>query len=130
MPLEYANNTTIEKSYTSDQLDKIKNGIPKFDKKTYTYMMIDKNQKTHKVDNVERILGLGFNRFKGWKCEAGYRSIIIHEPTGLIKRHYLCHDDPIGHIERGFLLYREPRECITEICGSSADCKIPKYKEL
>jgi len=130
MEVEYKDNTTIEKPYMDDELDKIKNGLPKFDEKKYSFMMIDKQRKVHMVDNVERIVGLGFNRFKGWTCEAGYRSIVIHEPSGLIKRHYLCHDEPIGHIERGFMLYKEPRKCITEICGSCADCKIPKYREL
>jgi len=41
----------------------------------------------------------------------------------------MCRDERLGHIETGFKLYDEPRPCITEICGSCADCKIPKYKE-
>ena len=128
--VEYKNGTMIEKKYTQAQLDKIKNGFPRSLESEYTFEMVDQNDVIHRVDNVERILGLGFTRFKNWYCEAGYRSIVIHEPSGLIKRHYLCHDEPLGHIEKGFKLYDKPKKCITNICGSSADCKIPKYKEL
>jgi len=126
--VEYRNNTTIEKPYTEDQLDKIKNGFPRITETNYTFEMIDQNNKVYEVDNIERVIGLGFNRFKGWECDTGYRSIIIHEPSGLVKRHYLCNDEPLGHIEKGFELYDSPKECITEICGSCADCKIPKYR--
>lgn len=128
--IEYANDTTIMKPYTKDQLDLIKNGLTETNEENYMYRMYDKDGVEYKVDNFERLLGLDFTRFKDWYCEAGYRSIIIHEPSGLIKRHYLCHDEPLGHIETGFNLYPTPKKCSTEICGSSADCKIPKYKEL
>ena len=128
--VEYKDGTTTEKEYTPEQLNKIKNGFPRTLQNEYTFEMIDEHDVIHRVDNVERVVGLGFNRFKGWYCEAGYRSIVIHEPSGLIKRHYLCHDKPLGHIEKGFTLYDQPKKCITDICGSCADCKIPKYKEL
>ena len=91
--------------------------------------MIDKNNKAYYIDNLERLLGLNFNRYRDWICEAGYRSIIITEPSGDIKRHFMCKDKPLGNITSGFKLYKKPMKCITEICGSSADCKIPKYKE-
>jgi MoaA/NifB/PqqE/SkfB family radical SAM enzyme len=127
--IEYIDGKTIEKPYTKDQIDFIKNGLKEKSDENYMYRLIDKNGIIHKVDNVERLIGLNFNRFKDWYCEAGYRSIIIHEPSGLVKRHYLCHDEPLGHIEKGFKLHDIPKKCITEICGSSADCKIPKFKE-
>jgi len=126
--IDYINNETIERKYTDKQLDKIKNGFPKLGKKHYTFEMVDNDGKRFYVDNLERVLALNFNRFEGWICEAGYRSIIISEPQGLIRRHYLCKDEPLGHIETGFKLYDKPRKCITKICGSSANCKIPKYK--
>jgi MoaA/NifB/PqqE/SkfB family radical SAM enzyme len=128
--IEYAKNTTIVKEYTDEKLEMIKNGLAEKTDTNYVFRLYDKDNKEYKVDNVERVIGLGFNRFKDWYCEAGYRSIIIHEPTGLIKRHYLCHDEPLGHIETGFDLYSTPKKCVTDICGSSADCKIPKYKEM
>ena len=128
--VDYSNNTTTLQEYTNYQMEKIKNGLPRATKNYYTYEMIDSDGNSYSVDNAERVIGLEYNRFEGWFCEAGYRSIIIHEPTGLIKRHYLCNDQPIGHIETGFKLYETPKICTTEICGSSADCKIPKYKEI
>lgn len=126
--IDYINNETIERTYTNQQLDKLKNGFPRLKKINYPFEMEDKDGKKYYVDNVERVLALNFNRFEGWICEAGYRGIVISEPQGSIRRHYLCKDKPLGHIERGFKLYDKPRECITKICGSSANCKIPKFK--
>ena len=37
-------------------------------------------------------------------------------------------DDPLGTIEDGFTLFKEPKVCITPTCVSSADSKIPKEK--
>lgn len=86
-----------------------------------------KNNKWY-LDQAERLNSFGFNRFQGWECSAGYRSIIIREPDGTIKRSYSCHDEPLGHIETGFQLFREPKLCTTPTCVSSADSKIPKRK--
>jgi MoaA/NifB/PqqE/SkfB family radical SAM enzyme len=127
--LDYIDGETFEKKYTEEQLNKIKNSFSKKEKPTYLFKMIDKNNKEYYIDNLERLLGLNFNRYKDWICEAGYRSIIITEPSGDVKRHFMCKDKPLGNIETGFELYNKPRKCITEICGSSADCKIPKWKE-
>jgi hypothetical protein len=80
------------------------------------------------LDQAERFNAFNFNRFQGWLCESGYRSIIIREPDGNIKRSYSCHDEPLGNIETGFRLFREPQKCITPSCVSSADSKIPKYR--
>jgi hypothetical protein len=88
----------------------------------------DSDGKRWYVDQAERFNAFGFNKFKGWLCEAGYRSIIIREPDGYIKRSYSCHDRPLGHIETGFKLFDQPVPCITESCVSSADSKIPKQK--
>lgn len=127
--IDYVRGTTVERKYTAEQYDKIWNGLPRLSKNEYIFEMTDDIGRIYLVDNAERVLGLGFSRFKGWLCDAGYRSIILTEPNGNIMRHYMCLDKPLGHIETGFKLYDEPRECITEICGSCADCKIPKYKE-
>ena len=80
------------------------------------------------MDQAERFNAFNFNKFKGWSCNAGYQGIIIREPDGSIKRSYSCHDAPLGNIETGFTLFKEPQICITKSCVSSADSKIPKSK--
>ena len=81
------------------------------------------------MDQAERFNAFGFNKFKGWECSSGFRSIIIREPDGHIKRSYSCHDEPLGHIETGFQLFSAPAPCKTPSCVSSADSKIPKRRE-
>jgi hypothetical protein len=88
----------------------------------------DQNGKNWYMDQAERFNAFGFNRFKGWECSSGYRSIIIREPDGVIKRSYSCNDQPLGHIETGFQLFDGPKACQTESCVSSADSKIPKRR--
>lgn len=80
------------------------------------------------IDQAERFNAFGFNKFTGWECEAGYRSIIIREPDGSIKRSYSCHDQPLGNIQTGFRLFDGPKACQTPSCVSSADSKIPKRR--
>jgi organic radical activating enzyme len=80
------------------------------------------------MDQAERLNAFGFNMFEGWLCDSGYRSIIIREPDGAIKRSYSCLDKPLGYIETGFKLFDRPTKCITKSCLSSADNKIPKQK--
>lgn len=78
------------------------------------------------MDQAERFNAFNFNKFNGWECSSGYRSIIIREPDGSIKRSYSCHDQPLGNIETGFQLFDQPMPCSTHSCVSSADSKIPK----
>lgn len=82
------------------------------------------------LDQAERFNAFNFNRFKGWNCESGYRSIIIREPDGAIKRSYSCSDKPLGYIETGFRLFDSPMPCISDACVSSADSKIPKRRNI
>lgn len=82
------------------------------------------------MDQAERFNAFNFNRFKGWDCESGYRSIIIREPDGAIKRSYSCSDKPLGYIETGFKLFDTPMPCISDACVSSADSKIPKRRPI
>lgn len=89
---------------------------------------LDSKKQKWFLDQAERLNSFGFNQFKGWECSAGYRSIIIREPDGSIKRSYSCHDEPLGNIETGFELFKKPQLCITPTCVSSADSKIPKRK--
>jgi len=88
----------------------------------------DSKGKKWYMDQAERFNAFNFNKFKGWECSSGYRSIIIREPDGSIKRSYSCHDEPLGNIETGFKLFDRPMPCVTESCVSSADSKIPKRK--
>ena len=84
----------------------------------------------HYVDQAERLNAFGFNKFKGWNCNAGYQSCIIREPGGEVKRAYSCHDEPLGTLQDGFELFKAPMPCITPTCVSSADSKIPKEKNV
>ncbi len=86
----------------------------------------DDNNKSWFMDQAERFNAFNFNKFSGWECSSGYRSIIIREPDGSIKRSYSCHDKPLGNIETGFKLFDKPMNCISPTCVSSADSKIPK----
>ena len=89
----------------------------------------DSDNKEWYMDQAERFNAFNFNKFKGWECSSGYRSIIIREPDGSIKRSYSCHDKPLGNIETGFRLFDKPEKCISPSCVSSADSKIPKRAE-
>ncbi len=94
-------------------------------------MQVEFNDKLGKkwfMDQAERFNAFNFNQFRGWECSAGYRSIIIREPDGAIKRSYSCNDKPLGFIETGFELFPTAMPCITQSCVSSADSKIPKRK--
>lgn len=88
--------------------------------------LMDKNNKRWYMDQAERFNAFGFNKFSGWECSSGYRSIIIREPDGSIKRSYSCHDEPLGFLGKGFKLFDSPQFCSTPSCMSSADSKIPK----
>lgn len=88
----------------------------------------DSSGKTWYMDQAERLNAFEFNGFKNWICSAGYRSLIIREPDGVIKRGYSCADQPLGHIETGFQLFPEPKPCSSSSCVSSADSKIPKRR--
>ena len=78
------------------------------------------------MDQAERFNAFNFNKFEGWECSSGYRSIIIREPDGSVKRSCSCMDVPLGNVETGFKLFSKPMPCISPSCVSSADSKIPK----
>lgn len=144
--------------YSQDMLSRLHNGMPQRDytsikskivrNKPQTSMKImsiergdnetvpatmqvefeDDEGKKWYMDQAERFNAFNFNKFKGWKCNAGYQGIIIREPDGSIKRSYSCHDKPLGNITTGFKLFDSPATCITPTCVSSADSKLPKSK--
>ncbi len=148
---------TIVSGYTNTMLKRLKEGLPQKDyvnkilqkqnKKSFRpkahfkplkqkdssgqvfqVELTDSKGKTWYMDQAERFNAFNFNRFQGWECSSGYRSLIIREPDGFIKRSYSCKDSPLGHIEKGFQLFSKPEPCITKTCVSSADSKIPKRK--
>ena len=92
----------------------------------YQVEFIDKDGNPWFMDQAERFNAFNFNNFQGWECSSGYRSIIIREPDGTVKRSYSCAEVPLGHIETGFKLYDKPMPCGGTSCVSSADSKIPK----
>ena len=120
----------VVEGYTQDQLDILHNGMKQEEYKAPVMQvrMIDDKGKTWYVDQAERFNAFNFNKFRGWECSSGYRSVIIREPCGSIKRSYSCFDEPIGNIETGFKLLDGPQVCISPSCVSSADSKIPKRK--
>ena len=112
--------------YTDEMLEILHNGMPQT-----TGMQVELRDSTGKawdMDQAERFNAFSFNKFKGWECSSGHRSIIIREPDGSIKRSYSCHDKPLGYMDKGFKLFDGPKQCITPSCVSSADSKIPKRK--
>lgn len=137
----------VVKDYTEQQLKRLYNGLPQRDF-TNHYHKVKKEKKEEKplvprvmqveltdeagnkwyLDQAERFNSFNFNKFCGWECSSGYRSIIIREPDGAIKRSYSCHDEPLGFLDKGFKLFDGPKICKTPSCVSSADSKIPKRK--
>lgn len=81
---------------------------------------------TYELDQAERLNAFGFNKFKGWTCNAGYQSCIIRGDE--VKRAYSCSDEPLGTLKDGFTLFKTPSKCVTDTCVSSADNKIPKVQ--
>ena len=102
---------------------------PTAGRQVFQVELTDSRGKAWYIDQAERFNAFNFNRFQGWECSSGYRSLIIREPDGFIKRSYSCQDKPLGHIETGFQLFARPETCVTPTCVSSADSKIPKRKK-
>ncbi len=92
--------------------------------------LTDSNGKIYFLDRAERLNILNFNKFKGWECLAGYRSLII-DRNGYVKRGHSCHtDETLGHIETNFQLFPKVETCITKTpCHCGADLMIPKRKK-
>jgi hypothetical protein len=116
--------------YTQEQIDKMQTGFTQhINGEQAAQMSLQDDQGLwYDFDQAERLNAFEFNKFQGWRCNAGYQSCIIREPGGEIKRSYSCHDQPLGTIDDGFDLFTAPKKCITPTCISSADSKIPKEK--
>jgi organic radical activating enzyme len=122
--------TSIVEGYTDAQKELLQIGFPQqhLGKVTPQVRLEDSQGNTYYIDQAERFNAFGFNKFRGWNCNAGFQSCIVREPGGEVKRSYSCHDAPLGTIQDGFDLFKKPASCITPTCVSSADSKIPKEK--
>jgi hypothetical protein len=119
--------------YTEEQKNIMQTGFPQKIPDAYKELvplyqieLTDSKGNKYNFDQAERFNAFGFNKFKGWTCNAGYQGIVIR--TNEIKRSYSCHDEILGTLDKGFELFKEPKKCITPSCVSSADSKIPKVK--
>jgi hypothetical protein len=114
--------------YTAEQVHKMQTGFPQQwqGEQVAQIALYDRDGNEYELDQAERFNAFGFNKFKGWTCNAGYQGIVIRENE--VKRSYSCHDEPIGTLSDGFKIFDKPKICITETCVSSADSKIPKVK--
>jgi hypothetical protein len=114
--------------YTDEMIDIMQTGFPQKDQgeDLYQIALYDDNETEYLFDQAERFNAFQFNKFQGWTCNSGYQSVIIRGNE--VKRSYSCHDVPLGTLENGFQLFKNPTACITPSCVSSADSKIPKCK--
>ena len=115
--------------YTDEQIHKMQVGFPQqWDGEQIAQIALyDKDGIEYELDQAERFNAFGFNKFKGWICNAGYQGIVIRENE--VKRSYSCHEEPLGTLSQGFEIFKEPRKCVTPTCVSSADSKLPKWKK-
>lgn len=118
----------IVSGYEDDMIEMMRTGFPQQNngEAVLNVKLIDNTNKVWYIDQAERFNSFGFNKFEGWNCNSGYQSVIIRGAE--VKRSYSCHDQPLGNILTGFGLFVRPQKCITPICVSSADSKIPKQK--
>ena len=123
----------VVSGYTPEQIHKMQTGFPqripdKYKKliPLYQVELEDKDNNSYYIDQAERLNAFGFNKFKGWTCNAGYQGCVIRGNE--VKRSYSCSDKPLGTLDGGFELFKAPSKCITDSCVSSADSKIPKVK--
>jgi organic radical activating enzyme len=120
----------VVRGYTNEQVTRMQQGFPQQwqGEQIAQIALYDKDGKEYELDQAERFNAFGFNKFQGWSCNAGYQGIVIRENE--VKRSYSCHDEPLGTISDGFEIFKEPQECITASCVSSADSKLPKVKNV
>ena len=118
----------VVRSYTNEQITRMQEGFPQQwrGEQLAQIALYDANGSEYELDQAERFNAFGFNKFKGWNCNAGFQGCVIRENE--VKRSYSCHDELLGTLDGGFELFKQPRKCITPSCVSSADSKVPKWK--
>jgi hypothetical protein len=119
--------SSIVSGYTEDMIHKMREGFPQRanGEEVYQIALYEADGTEHLFDQAERFNAFGFNKFKGWDCNAGYQSVIIRGNE--VKRAYSCHEAELGTLDN-FTLFDSPVRCVTPTCVSSADSKIPKCK--
>jgi hypothetical protein len=119
--------SSVVDGYTEDMINKMQTGFPQQSEgeDVYQIALYDSDNTEYLFDQAERFNAFGFNKFKDWTCNSGYQSVIIRGNE--VKRSYSCHDSILGTLENGFVLFDNPKKCITPTCVSSADSKIPKW---
>lgn len=122
--------SNVVDGYTEEMIHLMRTGFPQRveDENLYQISLYDADDKEYLFDQAERFNAFGFNKFQGWNCNSGYQSVIIK--SNEVKRAYSCHDQSLGTLTEGFLLFDSPKPCITPSCISSADSKIPKKKNV
>lgn len=120
----------VIEGYTEDMIHKMQTGFPQqWEGNAVSQIELeDANGNLYYMDQAERFNAFGFNKFKGWLCNAGYQGIVIRENE--VKRSYSCHEQPIGTLDQGFDIFKSAKLCITPSCVSSADSKLPKFKNV
>ena len=110
-------------------IHKMRTGFPQksLQQEVLQVKLIDNQRKVYFIDQAERFNSYGFNKFKDWTCNAGYQGIIIR--SNEVKRSYSCKEEILGTLTEGFIIFDRPKVCVTDTCVSSADSKIPKWKE-
>lgn len=116
----------IVDGYNQNMLNVMQTGFPQHsnEEEVLQVRLTDDEGEDWYIDQAERFNAFGFNKFKDWNCNAGFQSCVIRGTE--VKRSYSCQDVPLGNILTGFDLFKYSQKCITPICVSSADSKIPK----
>ena len=80
--------------YTEDQIHRMQQGFPQQwqGEEISQVELEDADGNKYYIDQAERFNAFGFNKFKGWMCNAGYQGIVIRENE--VKRSYSCHEEP------------------------------------
>ena len=85
--------------YTEGQITRMQTGFPQRIPEEFEQLipilgveLIDKKGNKHLLDQAERFNAFGFNKFKGWECNAGYQGCVIRENE--VKRSYSCKINP------------------------------------
>lgn len=120
----------VVRSYTDEMLKIMQTEFPQTNnsRAEHQIRLYDNNDTEHLFDQAERFNAFGFNKFRGWYCNAGFQSLVIH--SNEVKRSHGCGDFLLGTLDDGFSLNKNAKRCVTASCVSSADSKIPKCKSI
>ena len=119
--------SAVVDGYSPRMIELMQEGFPQHNNGEDIYQIkLTDGVNDYYIDQAERFNAFGFNKFQGWSCNSGYQGVIIRGNE--VKRGYSCHDQLLGTIDN-FELFKESKCCVTPTCVSSADSKIPKWKD-